>query len=300
LFVLPFIAELLIARRWRRAAFFILAYLLIGLFWASYWQIALSVSGIAVLQAAADTPLLLQRMLLIFSTNDITAVPLMMLNLLRFAAWQHILLVPLLVLAWPSVRRGEGIARPLAAGMLLMIGIVLILLPWQGVGWGYRYLHGLLGNACLLGCYGWMRGARAVDPERRRALIAATSAFTLFVILPFLLFQTDRFVRPHREASAFLENSGADIIIVDPSYLLMGHEFARNLPDLSNRPLLIDLSVLKPEQVEAMCKRRRFALLDERHGRVFGLNRGGPPFPLRNRLHELGCVVPLPVPGPTP
>ena len=41
IFVSPFIAELLLARRWRRAGCFIIGYALIGIFWSSYWQLAL-------------------------------------------------------------------------------------------------------------------------------------------------------------------------------------------------------------------------------------------------------------------
>jgi hypothetical protein len=296
LFVLPFIAELLIARRWGRAALFILAYLIIGLSWASYWKIALAVSGIPAPVGAADSPVLLHRAIMVLKENDLIAIPVMMMNLLRFVAWLHLLLLPLLILAWPSIRNAEGIARPLAAGMAALIMLVLILLPWQGVGWGYRYLHGLLGNACLLACYGWMRMDRGMTRERRRTVLAGTSALTLFVILPFHLYQTREIVRPHREASAFLEASGADLIVIDMPDVEMGDELVRNRPDLSNRPLMIDLRTLTPEQAETLCERRRFHLFDKRHARALGLNPVRLKKPATHRFHDLGCGVPLPLP----
>jgi hypothetical protein len=301
LFVLPFIAELLLARRWKRAALYIAGYLLIGLFWTSYWQIALSLSGGAppTAESTGQSPVLLQRLIMILTSNDLTAIPLMMLNIFRFAAWQHILLLPLVLLAWPSIRRGDGIARPLAAGILLILLLVLILLPWQGVGWGYRYLHGLLGNACLLACYGWMQTDAGIEPERRRFTLAAASAVTLFLLLPFQLVQTREMVRPWREASAFLENSGADIVIVDLPDVEMGDELVRNRPDLSNRPLMIELELLTRQQVESLCKRRRFLLFDSRHAKAFGLNIVEPDAPPDRRFHELGCGVPLPLPKPS-
>src|SRR3546814_6175702 len=43
----------------------------------------------------------------------------------------------------------------------------LLLLVYQGHGWGYRYLHGLIGAFCLLGGFGWMRLSR---PERPLSL----------------------------------------------------------------------------------------------------------------------------------
>jgi hypothetical protein len=33
---------------------------------------------------------------------------------------------------------------------------MFILLPYQGHGWGYRYLHGLIGSLSLLAGYGWI------------------------------------------------------------------------------------------------------------------------------------------------
>jgi hypothetical protein len=298
LFVLPFIGEFLLARRWKRAALYTAGYLLIGLFWTSYWQIALSLSGgaPAVGDTAGESPVLLQRLILILTANDLTAVPLMMLNLFRFAAWQHLLLLPLMLLAWPSIRRGEGIARPLAVGMVLILVLVLILLPWQGAGWGYRYLHGLIGNGCLIACYGWIRTERGMEPGRRRAIFAAASAFTLFLLLPFQLVQTHAIVRPWREASAFIENSGADIVMVSLPDVEMGNELVRNRPDLSNRPLMIEVEALRSEQVESLCRRRRFLLFESRHAKAFGLNLIDSDERPGRRFHELGCGVPLPLP----
>lgn len=297
LFVLPFILELLAARRWNRAALFIGGYIVIGLFWASYWQIAEALNGFSTAAAAGGgAPILIQRLLRILTSNDLSAFPLMMLNLLRFAAWQHILLLPLLALAWPSIRNGEGIARPLALGMLLMLLLVLILLPWQGVGWGYRYLHGLLGNACLLGGYGWLRSQSRMTPDRRRTSFILASAFTGFALLPFQIVQTGRMVEPSRLASAFIEKAQADIVIVDPSGIELGHELVRNRPDLGNRPILIDLGLLTASQIHALCNRPGIRLFDERHARAFGMAGGLPPVPQRQLLNTRPCAAPLPLP----
>jgi hypothetical protein len=60
----------------------------------------------------------------------------MALNLLRFVAWQHLLLVPLVVAGVRAARRGDGMVAALAAGPALMIVITCVLLPYQGHGWG--------------------------------------------------------------------------------------------------------------------------------------------------------------------
>jgi len=44
----------------------------------------------------------------------------------------------------------------LVAGLVLTLLAMFMLLPYQGHGWGYRYLHGLIGSAALLGGYGWI------------------------------------------------------------------------------------------------------------------------------------------------
>jgi hypothetical protein len=78
----------------------------------------------------------------------------------------------------------------------------------------------------------------------------------------------------------------------------MGDELVRNRPDLSNRPLMIELELLTRQQVESLCKRRRFLLFDSRHAKAFGLNIVEPDAPPDRRFHELGCGVPLPLPKP--
>ena len=38
----------------------------------------------------------------------------------------------------------------LAAGIVLTLLAMLILLPYQDIGWGYRYVHGVIGSAALI------------------------------------------------------------------------------------------------------------------------------------------------------
>jgi hypothetical protein len=49
-----------------------------------------------------------------------------------------------------------------AGGLLLPLAVMTAILPYQGHGFGYRYLHAQMGDAALLGAYGWQRLGRGV------------------------------------------------------------------------------------------------------------------------------------------
>jgi hypothetical protein len=299
LFVLPFLVELLLARRWRRAAAYGAGYVAIGLFWISYWGIAYTLSGVTNDGGRAATsgivPLAHVAVALLSHFN-LASIVLMLVNLLRLIAWQHILIVPLAVLAWPCVRRAEGIARPLAVGIVLTLAAALVLMPDQGNGWGYRYQHGLLGNLCLLAVYGWYNLVKLMDAARLRAAMLAATLFTLFVMLPLDLVSAYRQVRPYRTAHAMIEAAGTPIVLVDPAGSVTAQDLVRNLPDLSNRPLVMDLDQLDTAQLRALCARYPIALFSRQEAALAGIpgdaadERAGS----RRQLGALGCHVTRP------
>src|SRR3546814_1349670 len=84
-------------------------------------------------------------------------------------AWNNVLLLPLAALGVLQLRWRTMFARDASIVLPLTITCImgLLLLVYQGHGWGYRYLHGLIGAFCLLGGFGWMRLSR---PERPLSL----------------------------------------------------------------------------------------------------------------------------------
>ena len=46
----------------------------------------------------------------------------------------------MMALAIAAVRRNQGAARPLVNGIVLTTLAMAFLIPYQGHGWGYRYL----------------------------------------------------------------------------------------------------------------------------------------------------------------
>ena len=295
MFAAPFIAELWFTGQRRRAGVFAAAYACIGLFWILYWQIALPGAAVGGEEGGQGIAYLFARLTTLIGMISIGGVVTMMFNLLRFLSWQNLMLVPLALLAWPSIRQAEGIARPLSVGIALTLVTILILLPWQGHGWGYRYLHGLLGSVCLLAGYGW----QTIRPASGRAAgaLAIATAVGVLLILPLHLKQAHDFVEPYRRAYQTIATADADIVVVDSRGTLYGEDLVRNAPDLSNRPLVAWAAQLSPEQLRRLCTRFRVALFDVRHARRAGIDEIADsqllPDPV-SPFVRAGCVRPLP------
>jgi hypothetical protein len=299
LFAAPFIVDLLIRRRFRRAFVFVGGYAAICVFWILYSKLfgpsgggegtgSVTVGG-GVTDFAAHAEVLLR------SSTVVVNGLYMLLNIIRFAAWQHPFLLVLVLCCWPAISRAEGIARPLLGGIILMLLTTFLLIPWQGNGWGYRYLHGLLGNFCLLAVYGWV-ALRRFSRERRAALTLTTAA-TVAIILPFQMATTRAIVTPYREASSFIEKADAEVVLVDQTGMLLATDVIRNTADFGRRPKSMDIELLSETQLRELCKRYKVRLFDRRHGSRAGIpvedtpDRSGA----RAILPAIGCNQPLPL-----
>lgn len=291
LFAAPFIAHLWFTGQRRRALAYAGAYAAIGLFWACYWQLALA-GGVG--QAAQGGPdSLIERALGMIAAMSPSSVSNMAFNLLRLAAWNNVVLIPLALMAWPAIRRGEGIARPLAAGLVLTLAAMLVLMPWQGLGWGYRYVHGLLGSLCLLAGYGWI--AAAAEGRRRHLALAVGIAASLAVILPLQLKFAHAYVSPRTRAAALIAAAPVDVVIVVPAEDLFDDQI-RNRPDLTNRPLIMDLRQLDSDQIRLLCSRYRIGLFDMKVGARVGLPATAPTEIMERYSapgRRVGCASPI-------
>ena len=273
LFVAPFGLELLLARRWRAAAFLALSYGAIALFWVSYWAFALPAAGLA---AAASAGLgggfFVTRVTALILAFDPSGVLTMAENGLRFIAWQNLVATPLaLAGAWAAVRR-PGALRPLALGIVLTLAVMTLILPYQGHGWGYRYLSGSLGAAALIAGEGW-RGLRARPGgwPAGPAVVVAASLISLLVLLPLHAWQARSFVRPYATAHAMIARSRAEVVIVDPLGLWFGIDLVRNDPFLEAGPKVMLLQSLSPRGIEAVCRAHSVAVFDRAQGLAAGL-----------------------------
>ena len=210
-------------------------------------------------------PLLTQR--------DPQTVPLMIANLLRFVAWENLALVPLILLGLGAVRRGEGLARPLAAGLVLTTLAMTFLLPYQAIGWGYRYLHGLIGSCALLAAYGWREHS---DRMEVRGFVRAATLATL-VAVPFLAWQAATVARPYAQVDRMIDGIDADMAVIETEGPVFRIDEVRNRPDLTNRPIRLASHLLSPADIGILCARGTIAFVDASQMKAIQMGLGEVP-----------------------
>lgn len=264
LFAGPFILLLLAQRRRALFMMYVVVYAAALAFWFSWPQLIVASSGIIAESgsAAGGPAFLLERVVPLLLERDPFTLPLMQYNLLRMMVWNPAFLVPFMLLAIPAMRRCEGVALPLAGGVALAVVAMAILLPYQGHGWGYRYVHGLLGSCLLLAGYGY-REMMATEHRNVDRLAVMLSLGTV-PIVAWLLMTTHQFVQPYKRLSELIAAKGSDFVIVDTEPPATAIDQVRNRPDFRNRPLIFASHLLTQEQIRELCARGTISLI-ERH-----------------------------------
>lgn len=261
LFAVPFIDHLRRQGQWRTAAVYGGCYALFGLLWISYPHLVATSAGLQAQSGSSGggAGFMAERVLPLLLHRNHETIQLMVVNLLRFVSWENLALLPLMALGFGAVRRNEGIARPLAYGILLTILATAFLLPFQGHGWGYRYLHGVIGSCALLAAWGWRDYS---DRQEVRAFVRTASLATLLGSLPFLIWQAAAFIGPDARTDRKIALINADMVIINADYSDYRIDHVRNLPDLSNRPIRLASYWLKPSDIRALCSRGTIAFVD--------------------------------------
>lgn len=261
LFVLPFLLVLAGMKRWKLLAFYLCSYALISVFWL-LWPLWISglASTPAMISDRSAPAGYFDRLLATVEVLNLGALWLTASNLLRFAVWQHLLLVPLAILGVLADWHRNLIVRALAVGFVLPIVAMAVLLPWQGLGWGYRYLHPVLGNAILLACFGW----RSLENSRLDFMrpMAMMSAASTLVLLPIHCWFAAQVVRPFAQVSRDIAAVPADIVVIDTSFVPYGDNLVFNLPDLNEKPIRLVAEKLSPPDIAALCQGRTIAFFD--------------------------------------
>lgn len=265
LFVVPFLAWFWIQGRRRLVLLYLVALGLISLFWIGYWSIALSLTfpqGVASSQLGGSFFLERAQAALRSASQTISRVYNLD-NGLRLLSWQNpitLILVSAAILTW---RRQVSFARTLALGIVLMIGVLLVIMPFQGHGWGYRYLHGYLGSFALLGAFGWVAIRGQLSGQGRifhRALILSVP-FSLLILLPIRAYQASAFAKPYRQADRAMSRSMADILIIDTAGRWYSQDLVRNDPYLRNRPIRLSAGHLSAGDFARLCARYKVELV---------------------------------------
>ena len=266
-FVLPFLLWKLREGEWKVVLLYAGAYAAIILWWA-YYPILVSPEVARVSGGASDDNVVTEKLLPLLTNRDPRMVPLMILNLMRFIAWQNLALVPLLVAAGPVSVRERGLARALLLGIVLWLLFIAIILPEQGRGWGYRYLHPYVGSFALLAGFGYreleQRIGRAAD-----GMVVLLSGVTVAVSIPVLLFASHRFMQPQLAMDQLIASQRTPFVLIDdnlsPSvdgrWADNALDHVRNQPDLSNRPLRFSAEYLTPTLLSELCRRGPVTLI---------------------------------------
>jgi hypothetical protein len=273
LFAAPFVLSLWLGKRWRAASAHTTAYAVIGLFWILYWSIVLRATGeFPDKESRVGLESFISRVVEMITIGP-SAIALMVQNTLRFTAWQNPLLVPLALVALAALRTCSTPLRNLLLGIALTLLAMFVLMPFQGHGWGYRYLHGLLGSFALLAEQGWIRitAELSVGLQRARLALGLATAISLGVILPYHAAQAHDFVKPYALASRAIEQAIAEIVIVDPTGIWYGADLVRNDPFLRGSPKVLVLNYLSEQQIADVCGRYRVAVFDRSHASMFGM-----------------------------
>ncbi|GMG84840.1 hypothetical protein LNKW23_40560 [Paralimibaculum aggregatum] len=190
-------------------------------------------------------------------------------NLVRLLAWQSLALLPLL-LAWAARGSRQRVLLMLAASVVTTFLPYPILMPDQGHGWGYRYLHGIIGNLALLGAAGWMAIAGRAELARLRAAVLLLLLLTPFVMLPLRGALMRDLVGRYAEAERLVARD-AGIVVVDDVGIYYGADLVRNDPFLEERPLRMRLSLLDPAQIARLCRAHRLAYMAPSEAAPLGL-----------------------------
>jgi hypothetical protein len=259
---------------------FTAAYAVIAAFWIDYRGLLLHLNGVVASTQYPGPPTsavgFLHHVVDLVLAPNVDRLGAMARNALRFVAWQNPLTIALGLIALIPAWRQGGALRALVAGFGLTLGVVTTVMPFQGHGWGYRYLHGDLGNLCLIAALGWVRltGESGPQPWPRPAAWAgllACSAISLVVLLPWRSVQARQFIEPFAKSQAAIERTNVDVVLIDADKSFFAADLVRNSPFLINRPKIMNLIALTADQIDGLCEHQTVALFDATDATAFGV-----------------------------
>lgn len=278
-FVAPFLLWRLHRGEWKLVLVYAAAYAAIVLWWAVYPILA--VREIAGAMRQPINVSLTARITESFAERREGAAITMFLNLLHFIAWQNFALLPLLPAATVVAIRDRGLAGALLLGIVLWLTFIALVIPFQGHGWGYRYLHPYLGSFALL-CGFAYRELRTALGRRVDGVVLALSGVTAVAAIPMLCVAASALIRPYVAVDKLMASQTTPMVVVDTEFRptvdgkWAGNpiENVRNRPDLTNRPLRFSSRDLDSERLLELCRRGTVTPITrtDLHRAGFGLN----------------------------
>jgi hypothetical protein len=297
LFALPFLTLLVFSRRWSLASFYLMAYVAIAAFWLWWptWIVSHGVNPAIPIQctdANCSSPAsFIDRLVAVVGAVNVGSFWLTAANLLRFVVWQHPLLLPLAIFGAVSCWRAEPLVKALAVSFLLPVVVMAVLLPWQGHGWGYRYVHPAVGSVVILACYGFAKIEQA-NLSLQRPLIVTTAVAAVLLVVHGAM--ASSMIRPYTQLREELAAMDADVVIVDSEAAPFGQDLVVNQFDLANRPKLLIAKLVTPSVIRALCKRGSIGFYDgPRLAPLRAIYTERPPRPASLRIQSLHATAVL-------
>lgn len=221
-------------------------------------------------------------------------------SLARFAAWNNILLLPLAWMGWVSVRtsRNDDGEYPVQVAFALICAVGLLTMVYQGHGFGYRYLNGIMPFFCLLAAQGWLSLPAKRTGGAPSQLLWASAAFAVIVTMPFAAWQANRYLHPYAAAYRLMRASPADFVVVDTRSGAFMQDVVRIERSIA-RPVLLDLAYLTPQAMDRLCSTKRVMIFDRSQAARLGVP--AEPFSdpysdrMRAELDRRRCATPLPL-----
>lgn len=280
LFAAPFLLWRLREGQWRLVLLYAAAYAAICLWWM-YFPLLASAQAAAATSAAPQGNFITERVLPLLLNRTPGTTGFMVLNLLRFFAWQNFVLIPLLVAAVPAAWREPGLPGVMLIGIVLWLAFLTFILPYQGLGWGFRYLSPYLGSFALLAGFGYRDLATRLG-VRADGMVIALSGVTALFAIPMLISSTHRFAEPYIALERLVAAQRTPFVLIDTEIELPADrgwaqypfDQVRNLPDLANRPLRFSSMHLTPQLLAELCSKGPVTLVTRRdmHRVGFQLN----------------------------
>lgn len=276
LFAMPFLLERFLAGQ-RLYAVTYSAFILAGFVaWGAYEQFAFGWMGVPPPTGDDSGSARMVANLIERLGGFGTEAPAMMgANLARFVLWQNPLVPVLVVLAaWPIAKLASGAPRELRAMLLTLVGTTLFMLfviPYQGHGWGYRYLHGQMGGAALIATFAYGRAVAGGQAQRWRGLFIAITALAI-LLLPIRAWQAHQFTAPYASAHAALgKQRDFDVIVIDAPGHAYTIDLTRNDPWLEHPVKRMAAQNLTDQQLARLCARYRVGFFRNADAARFGI-----------------------------
>ncbi|MEO7932885.1 MAG: hypothetical protein ABIT76_06985 [Chthoniobacterales bacterium] len=251
LFAAPFLLRLVLDRRWKPAAVFAGIYLAGCVGYYFWWHFFAPVN-------AASTGL--------FSIQRPGYAIGQAINFLNLMSWSA-LPVPLLTgLAIWKYRQLPVPLRDGAMACLLTFVFYAMISFDQGLGWGNRYFHGVLGCYYLLAVFGLDVLIGCSGKKWALGCVLSGCLVTVLLLIPLRAWQAEKFVRPFAVAQERFQKMDVDLVLLDPRMAWYSSDLRRNNPSLTNRPLISNVAVLDQDQavlLRKMFPKRHFATQEE-------------------------------------